>query len=129
MNFFQKAIEYNKLAKAFNGCYLMLQPLIDKALYSNIREDLFTLAYFARIDIIDRMEKINYKMTTRIVVPMMPGNNKTLEYAYFQTISNIISLARINGYSDEIKDILDKGELFYEMENNIPNNIKSKMRL
>ena len=129
MNFFKRGLEYNKLAKAFNGYYQMLQPLVEKSNYEDIKDDLFIMAFLARKEIIDRMEAINYKLTTRIVVPMMPGNNKTLEYAYLQTVGKIMTLSESQGYSSEIQEILDKGELYFELEKTIPSHLKSTMKL
>jgi len=129
MNFIKRGLEYNKLAKAFNGYYQMIQPLVEKSNYEDIRDDLFIIAFLARKEIIDRMEVINYKLTTRIVVPMMPGNNKTLEYAYLQTVGKLMTLGENQGYSDEVQDILDKGNLYFELENTIPSHLKTLLKL
>lgn len=127
MNFFQKALEYSKLAKGFNGYYLMLQQVIEKSMYGNIVEDLLIIALIGRIEIIDRMELINYKLTTKIVVPMLPGENKTLGYAYQQTIVRLMEIAENQGCSEYVNEILDKGELFYELEKTIPDHFRKMM--
>jgi hypothetical protein len=129
MNFFKKAIVYNDLAKAFNGFYIAIQKLRDESEYKDVRDELFGLAYVARLEIIDRMEAINYKMSTRIAIPMMPGNNKTLEYAYFQTIGKLVKIGADLGYSEEIQEILNKGNFFFEIENSIPLHLRPVINL
>ena len=63
-------------------------------------------------------------MNGRIVIPMMPGNKKTLAYAYQQTIGKLIEFSEEKGYYDEVKEILDGGELYHEFEKSIPEHIK-----
>lgn len=129
MKFLKRSLEYNKLAKAFNGYYQMIQQLIEKAEYEDISEELFNMAFLVRVEILDRMEIINYKMSTRIVVPMMPGNKKTLEYAYLQTIGKLTVLGESQGYTEEIKEILEKGDLYYELERTLPLDVKNMLNL
>ncbi len=115
MNFFKKGLEYNKLAQAFNGLYQMIQETIQKAQYNDVRDDLFAIAYVGRKEIIDRMDEYNWSLETSIVIPMMPGQRTTLLFAYQQTIGKLIELSEIEGYLNEIEEILDKGNLFFEL--------------
>lgn len=129
MNFFKKGLEYNKLAQAFNGHYQMLQQVIEKSKHEDVAVDIHILAFIGRKEIIDRMEIINYKMETRIIVPMMPGENKTLAYAYHQTIGVLMELGMNQGCLEKVQNILDKGDLYFELEKTIPSHIKTMMNL
>jgi len=127
MKFFKKSLEYNKLAQAFNGQYQMLQNLMDNPNTEDFTNDLFILAYIGRKEILSRMEEYNWNMNGRIVVPMMPGNQKTLVYAYQQTIGKLMAFSEEHGYYNEVQDILDGGELFHEFDKSIPEHIKKML--
>lgn len=73
------------------------------------------------------MEEYNWKMNGRIVIPMMPGSQKTLAYAYQQTIGRLLAFSEEHGYYDEVKDILDGGELYHEFDRNIPEHLKKML--
>ncbi len=124
MKLFRKPLEYNKLAQSFNGQYQMLENLISNPNTESFINDLFVLAYIGRREILNRMEEFNWNMNGRIVIPMMPGNKKTLAYAYQQTIGKLIEFSEEKGYYDEVKEILDGGELYHEFEKSIPEHIK-----
>ena len=127
MKFLKKGVEYNKLAKAFNGIYQMLQDVIQKMQYEDAQNDIFVLAYIGRREIIDRMEEFNWDINSSIIIPMMPGKQKTLAYAYQQTILKILELGETEGYSEEVTEILDKGNLYSELDNKMPDHIKKMM--
>lgn len=127
MKFLKKGLEYNKLAKAFNGHYQMLQELISKSQHEDIGNDLFILSYIGRKEIIDRMEEYKWNMNGPIVVPMMPGDRKTIAFAFQQTIGKLIELGESEGYSEEVQEILDKGNLYFELDKSIPEFMKKIM--
>lgn len=127
MKFLRKSLEYNKLAQAFNGQYQMLQNLLSNPDAEDFENDLLTLAYIGRREILNRMEEYNWKMNGRIVVPMMPGNQKTLADAYQNTIGRLLSFSEEKGYYSEVKDILDGGELYGEFDQNIPEHLKKML--
>lgn len=127
MKFFKKGLEYNKLAQAFNGHYQMLQQIIPKSQHEDVRDDLFLLAFIGRKEIIDRMEEYNWNMNGPIVIPMMPGQRKTLAYAFQQTIGKLMELGETTGYSEQIQEILDKGTLYFELDKSIPDFMKKMM--
>ena len=129
MSIFTKSLEYKKLAKAFNGNYQMLQSIILKSENEGIKDDLNILAYLSRKEIMDRMEKYNWSMNNRISIPSMPGDKKTLIYAFNQTIGKMTELALLNDYSEEVEEILEKGSLFFAIDESIPEHIKAKMKL
>lgn len=124
MNFFKRALEYNNLAKSLNGIYQMLNDTIRKRNQINISEDLLVIAYISRVEIIDRIAIYRWSGNTRIIIPMMPGTNKTLDYALTQTIDRLVMIGNEIGIEEEIEDVLNKGALFYRIENEIPESIK-----
>ena len=73
------------------------------------------------------MEEYNWKMNGRIVIPMMPGNKKTLADAYQNTSGKLLSFSEELGYYSQVKDILDGGQLYEEFEQNIPEHIKKML--
>lgn len=128
MGFFSKGIEYNKMAKSLNGLYLMIEEIRQKKDYEDIMSDLFVAAYLSKIEVLDRIDVYKWNGNTPIYAPMIPGVNKNLEYALNQTVGKIIMLGNELGYEDAIEEIFSGGELYDEIENNIPNNIKNLLK-
>ncbi|MDC9721878.1 MAG: hypothetical protein PSN34_03780 [Urechidicola sp.] len=133
MKFFKKGIEYNKLAKGFNGTFVMINELevnIENNYstdYSEFEQDILVLAYLSRKEILDRMEEYNWAMASPIVVPMMSKGRLTLTFAFQQTIGRLYKFAEIMGVSEEVNEILDKGNAYYEIDRAIPNHIKNTL--
>lgn len=133
MKFFKKGIEYNKLAKGFNGTFVMINELEVKIEnnyqnnFSELEQDIFILAYLCRKEILDRMEEYNWAMASPIVVPMMSKGRLTLTFAFQQTVGRIYKFAEIIGVSDEVNEILDKGNAYFEIDRAIPNHIKNTL--
>lgn len=122
--FFSKLKEYNKLAKAFNGLYPMVDNLFLTMGGDDFVTDLYTAAYIGRREITSKMEKYNWNMNGKIVVPMIPKNNLTLSSAYEETIGKLITISKAIGCYSDVKEILDGGELYTEFEQNLPEHIK-----
>ena len=133
MKFFKKGIEYNKLAKGFNGTFVMINELevnIENNYssdYSEFEQDIFILAYLCRKEILDRMEEYNWAMASPIIVPMMSKGRLTLTLAFQQTVERIYKLAEIMGVSEEVNEILNKGNAYFEIDRAIPSNIKNTL--
>ncbi len=122
LKFLKSGKEFQKLAEAFNGLNLMLQDLIkdiEKSNnYSDFEEDILTLSYIARKGVLDRIEHFNWSMNTKILVPSIDRNRITLMYAYTQTVGKL-EICVLNLEMKELFDeIMEKGEVFYEIENN-----------
>ena len=129
MNFLKRGLEYNRLAKIFNGTYVMINELEVKVKNNEdeIHQDFFILAYLCRKEIIDRMEEYNWSMSTPIVIQMMSKGRLTLLFAYQQTIGRLLILSNELGLSDEVQEILDKGNAYFEIDNALPLNIKNML--
>lgn len=85
--------------------------------------DWFIVAWVCRVGVIDVIERNNWPMTDKLFVPF---NNKhvrmTLNEAYMMSVGR---LSRRAGYQEEelrdaIFNILEKGELFYEVDRDMP---------
>jgi len=133
MKFFKKGIEYNKLARGFNGIFVMINELEVKiennysSDYSEFEQDVFILAFLCRKEILDRMEEYNWAMASPISVPMMSKGRLTLTFTYQQTIGRIYKYAEVIGVSEVVNDILDKGDAYFEIDRSIPNQIKNSL--
>lgn len=131
MNFFKKGIEFNNLAKGFNGTFVMINELETKIQhnysddYSEFEQDLLILAYLCRKEILDRMEEYNWSMGSPIIVPVMSKGRLTVTFAFQQTVGRLFSLAEKLSISDEVNEILDKGNAFFEIDRAIPNHVKN----
>ncbi len=125
MNFFKKGVEYKKLATAFNGLYLMLLDFGENSENEYSHEDLFALAYIGRREVIDRLENYNWNIGNAIMVPSISRRKISLAYAIQQTITKIVELSEELLLYAEIKEILDKKDLYYEIENRMPTYIKN----
>jgi len=114
----------NELAQAFNGVYQMLQPLFN---YQEVcyHEDLFSIAYICRKEIIDRLESNKFRMEAIIMVPMMSSNAVTIQYAFQQTIGQLLEISAEKDYLEEVSEILDKGELYTTVENKIAESLRN----
>jgi len=88
-------------------------------------EELFLIAYLCRNEILDRMEEYGWAMASPIVVPMMSKGRLTLNFAFQQTIGRLYSIAEKLFLSDELNDILDKGDYYYKLDSSIPIHIKN----
>lgn len=131
MIFFKKGIEFNNLAKGFNGTFVMINELETKIQhsysndYSEFEQDLLILAYLCRKEILDRMEEYNWSMGSPIIVPMMSKGRLTVTFAFQQTVGRLYSLAEKLSLSDEINEVLDKGNAYFEIDRAIPNHVKN----
>ena len=81
MKFLKKGFEYNKMAKAFNSMYVMINELevkIDNGYASEVEQDFYMLAYICRRDMLDTMEKYKLKSGTFhfnfIMLELNPGD-------------------------------------------------------
>lgn len=126
-NFLKTGIEFNNLAKSMNGMNFMIQDLIPKIErshdYSEFTEDVLVLAYIARKGVLDRMEQYNWTMDAKIVVPTIERGRITLTYAFTQTVGKLHMIAAQLDLSDLVEEIMDKGDAYYQLERNLPEQI------
>ena len=115
MGLFEKLREFNKLSKSFGKVYEMIEKIEFKSVTGNISNDYLFLAYLARVEIIDRMEKYKWNPKSKIMIAEMKSVS-TIEQAYYQTIHTIIKKSIEIGNSDSVSEILDKGDMFYEIQ-------------
>ena len=78
-----------------------------------------------RSEILDRIEKFRGNLNTPIVVPMMPGENKTLQVVMNILTQNINTCAENISYYDECHEILRKDDFYYDFERKVPPHARS----
>lgn len=122
MKFFTKGLELNRLAKGFNGVKLMLMSIDDGKIEN---ETLYILAYISRREIIDRIERFKWNISNPIIVPSISTGRISIAFALQNTVSYIVTLAEETGNYYEIKEILDKGEMYYTIQDSLPSYIKN----
>ena len=125
MNFFKKGFEYNNLAKSFNGLIPWIDQLEMKINFGEVDviSDVFLLTYLCRIEVQDRIEQYNWSFGTPIDIPILE-KRVTLMMAYQMTIGKIMKIADEIGRTNDVNDILAKGELFHELDKAIPSHLK-----
>lgn len=114
----------NELAQAFNGVYQMLQPFVNSQEIC-FQEDLFSIAYICRKEIIDRIDSCNFRMEALIIVPMISSTSVTILNAYQQTIGQLFAISAEKGYLEDVSEILEKGELYTTVENKIAESLRN----
>jgi len=125
MNLFERGSEYNKLAKAFNGIYVLLMDLeqnlkTNPSSKNDCMEDILFIAYLFRKEVLDRMLKYNWPITTSMYVPMISKDKINLNFA-FTKVSNLIMLnSELINNSDDVIEVIERGDLFTEIDENIP---------
>jgi hypothetical protein len=133
MTILQKGVEYSNLAQGFNATYIMINDLEIKIQnnstddYSELYEEIFFLSYLCRREILDRMETYNWDMVTPIIVPMISKNKLTLACVFQQTVLKLVALAEKTLLLEEVTEILEKGDLYFEIDDSIPDNLKNTL--
>lgn len=134
MNFFKLGNEFNKLANSFGELYVKineLQPLFEKnqddliILKNNYKLDILSLAYFANIEIINRMDKYGWELEAEFRVNKISSNKITIMYAWNQTITKLHMLIGLFELQNEYEDIKNNGPLCQIIENYIANEKKT----
>ena len=99
MKLFTKGREYNNLAKAFNGMFVMINELEVKVTNRNnneeFNEELLISAYLCRKNILDILEEYNWPIFSPIIIPMMSKGTVTLDFAHQQTVIRLIRISQI----------------------------------
>lgn len=131
MRLFKSGKDLSKVAKSIDGLNLMIQDIIPKIEksheYSDFKEDIFTLAYIGRKNVIDLIEENNWSMDIKIMVSTFEKRRIPLIMGYSQTIDQIQLIANHIGYQSVVEDILEKGNSFYELENQLPKEVLNKI--
>ena len=124
---FKEIGKFNKLSKAVAGVI----ELIDEYEKTGDIDYLFTSAWLARVGIFDIMDQYNFAPSSKIFITT---NNKiermTLNEALHRSVWRLSIKAASLVYDDDkdiVSDILERGKFFYQMDINIPANIKEKI--
>jgi hypothetical protein len=126
MHLFKRGNEYNKLAKAFNSSFIMLNELdykINKTSQENyleFKEEIFVISYIARRAVIERIKNYNWPQAGPIIIPFISNKSVTLEFAFNQLFETITEIANKMKLENEVNNILDKRSNYYEIEKIVP---------
>lgn len=133
LGFFKIGNEFNKLANAFGEIYVEineLQPLFEKnqadliRLKNNYKLEILSLAYFANVEIINRMDKYGWALEAEFRVNKISLNKITIMYAWNLTITKLHMLIGLFELQDEYEDIKNNGPLCQVIKNYIANEKK-----
>lgn len=129
------AIDLNRIAIGMGKTIKLLsdlEPQINNSydVYEH-KEDLYVIAYVCRVAILDRIENNSWILvTTPITIPMglFRTRKETIFTGLMLTVEKVKKIASINSeISQDIESILEKKSFFYEFENALPTNFKSKL--
>lgn len=131
MGFFNKLFnstkDYNRIANAVSNVKVML----DNVEYNDETDmDAFLIiAWICRVGVIDVIEKNNWPMAYRLFIPINGHHTRmTLNEAYMMSVGRLsIKAGELgnNKIKDAIMNILDKGEWFYKIDQQIPESKKA----
>lgn len=119
------ALDLNKVAIAMGKMLKLLTPLEQKGTdYFSIddnKEEYFTLAYIARVGILDRIEQNPYMQnpSLQIIIPLglFKSQKERMASALEITVGKLIRLSEGNdNVNTVVNNILERGEYFYEFE-------------
>ena len=130
-NFLKTGIEFNNLAKSMNGMNVMIQDLIPRIERSydksEFAEEVLVLAYIAKKGVFDRLEKYNWTMDAKIIVPTIDRGRITLTYALMQTVGKVSMIAAELEMSDIVQEVMDGGDAYYQLEKHLPDHVKNNI--
>ncbi len=125
MGFFKKIFsdskDYAKIANAVAN----VKALLDESELNLDVENYLIVAWICRIGIIDVIEKNNWPMTYKLFVPINGYHTRmTLHEAFLMSVGRVsikIGTLSDDKVKDAIQNILEKGEWFYRIDSQIPN--------
>ena len=99
----------------------------------NEKESLVVLAYMCRVGILDRILNTTYLQNPElpIVIPLdiIRVRRETISTGLEITVGKIQELASKDPEVEEMVDsVLEKGEMYYALENNLPESVKATVR-
>ena len=128
MGLFSKIINHTKELTKIANAVENVNDLLDKSEIERfINEDWLIVAWICRFGIIDKLDENNCPMTYKLYVPLYGHHTQmTLHEAYQMSVGRLS--AKSSGLEEYTKDaileILDKGELFYIVDKQIPESKK-----
>jgi len=121
--------EYNKLARTISRVSEVLDKITETVpkdlLVKFCEEQLLYVAYVCKIGIIDRIEKYKWNVEKPIVIHA--GKIFTIKQGLIITVLKLLAISasiKDAELEDKITEILQQGELFYEIEKELPNEWK-----
>lgn len=130
------ALDLNRVAITMGKMLKLLPALEGKGLdffsIDNNKEEIFTLAYMARVGILDRIEANTYMRNGRLPITIPLGifksRKETMETALDLTIGKLLELTEGHNWVNPIvTNILEREKSFYEFEALLPPGVRSKL--
>lgn len=131
------ALDLNKVAIAMGKMLKVLPSLeakgIDFFSIDSNKEAFFTLAYMARVGILDRIEENSYMRNGNLPISIPLGifksRKETIDSALDITVGKLLEITEgHNQVHSIVNNILERGEAFYEFEAMFPPEVLSKLR-
>ena len=135
MNGIKAGLELQKIAVSMGKIYKTLSVLSGKiqdgADVLNNKEDFYVLAYTCRVAILDRIQAndwIQMEIPIRIPTGLFSSRKETIGTGLNLTIGRLKELASSNNtVINNIEEIQQNHQLFYDFEQILPANIKDKL--
>lgn len=117
--------DINKMATTIGKVIAFLDELDGKIeskydIYEQ-KEAFYLAAYICKVGILERIDKNNWSMNTPIFIPtgFLKSRHETIIIALNLTLGKLMMMAKDdNIVTEDISEILSKGDLFYEFEKN-----------
>ncbi len=123
-NIFKTGKEFNKMAMIMNQMNVILTDMELRLALADIKEDdrevLFSVAFMGTKGVDDRMEKYNWGIESKIIIPSINSGYINLMYGYQQILGKMFSVSELLGVTDIVTQITDKQEAYYELEREFP---------
>jgi hypothetical protein len=123
--FFKHTEELNKLANAVANVKKLLDDIENNS-YTDLG-DWLVIAWVCRVGIIDIIENGDMLMSYKVYIPINGHNTPmTIQEAYLMSVGRLsFKSGQLSGeYRDAISSVLDKGYMFDEIDNIIPEDKK-----
>lgn len=129
------ALDLNRVAITMGKMLKLLPALEDKGTdffsIDDNKEEFFTLAYMARIGILDRIKANTYMRNGRLPITIPLGifksRKETMEKALDLTIGKLLKLSEgHNRVHSIVNNILEREKSFYEFEALLPLEVRYK---
>ena len=125
--FLKRGTEFHEIAKSFNSFNLLLNQTIAKSQTEDITQNLYFLAYMGRLELLDRFYEYKWPLNTLIIVPSISNTRIPLKEAFSMTITRLLATADASNDLDEVTEILEKGQLYHDLDKSIPEFMKKMM--
>lgn len=118
--------EYEKFTRAISAldaqikAFRFLLEQNPSGSYDDLKEFYYIMVYFARNSIIERMNRYDWALNAKVIIPSMGNQFVILSDALDRTIGKLVLLAIMLEEEEMHDEIMDKGRAFYQVEELVP---------